>query len=109
MDRDERLAGAGWPDDLDLTCRDDEERHDLLPRLDEHLSRSDRTHASMRSDPFNLRRRQGRKHTFQTRGQRQQYWESSIGHGRSSYLCFNHVHILNVEIPTIVYSSTLTN
>ena len=48
MDRDERLARAGWPDNLDPTCRDDEERHDLLSRLDEHLSRSDRTHLSMR-------------------------------------------------------------
>jgi hypothetical protein len=31
MDRDEHLGGAGWPDNLDLTCRHDEEGHDLLP------------------------------------------------------------------------------
>ena len=34
MDRDERLGATGWPDNLDPTRRDDEERHDaaLPPR-----------------------------------------------------------------------------
>jgi hypothetical protein len=103
MDRDECLSGTGWPDDLDLTSRDDEERYDLLSRLDEHLSRSDRTHVPMRSDPFNLRRRQSRKHTFHTRRLRQRHRESFVGHGRSTYLCFNHVYILDIEIPPVVY------
>ena len=31
IDYDERLAGAGWPDNLDPTCRNHEERHDLRP------------------------------------------------------------------------------
>ena len=29
MDRDERLGAAGWPDNLEPTCGDDEKRHDL--------------------------------------------------------------------------------
>src|SRR6266568_393355 len=28
MDRDECFGTAGWPDNLDPTCRDDEKRHD---------------------------------------------------------------------------------
>jgi hypothetical protein len=41
MDRDERLSATGWPDNLDPARRDDEERHDVRSRLDEHLSGSD--------------------------------------------------------------------
>ena len=37
IDRDERLGRAGWPDNLDPTCRDDEEGHDLLSRLERAL------------------------------------------------------------------------
>jgi len=56
MDRNERLGRTGWPDNLDPTRRDDEERHNLRSRLDEHLSSLDRTDFSVRSDPLNLSR-----------------------------------------------------
>ena len=82
MDSDERLAGAGWPDNLDPTRRDDKERHDPRSRLDEHLSRPDRTQLSMRGDPFDLSRRQDRKHALGARGKRQWNRQSCIGHGR---------------------------
>jgi hypothetical protein len=38
IDYDERLAGAGWPDNLYLTCRNNEERYNLLPWFDEHFA-----------------------------------------------------------------------
>src|SRR5690349_12165216 len=38
IDRDECLGGARWPNNLDLTRRNDEERHNLLTWFDEHLA-----------------------------------------------------------------------
>src|SRR5215813_320775 len=66
MERYKRLGVTGWQDNLDLTCCDDEEGHDPLSCLDEHLSRPDWTYASQRGDPFNLRRGELREHTFHT-------------------------------------------
>ena len=70
MDRDKGLGGAGQPDDLDLTGGNDEEWHDLVAHLYEHLSSSNSTHMPMRGNPLNLRRGQRRKHAFNTRSQR---------------------------------------
>ena len=56
MDRDQRLGGAGWLDDLDLTFRDHEERHDLGPRFEEHLAALDRMPVPVRRDARDLRR-----------------------------------------------------
>ena len=52
MDGDERLGAAGGPDDLEPARRDHEERHVVLPGLDEHLAALDRAHgpcAAMRA------------------------------------------------------------
>ena len=70
---------------LDLTCRDDEERHDLIPRLDEHLARLDLAHVSVRRDARDLRRRQRRKHLVDTCGQGQGDWGSGLRHGRCPF------------------------
>ena len=41
IDYDERLAGAGWPDNLHPARLNHKERHDLLPWFDEHFAGSD--------------------------------------------------------------------
>ncbi len=87
MNRDERLSATGRPDNLDPPRRDNEEWHDVRARLDEHFSRSDRTHLSMRSDSFNLSRRQRRKYTLVTRGKRHRNRKSCISHGLCTYFC----------------------
>ena len=74
MDGDERLGGAVWLDNVDLTCSDDEERHDLIPRLDKHLARLDVAHLPVRRDARDLCRCQRRKHLVDTRGQGQGDW-----------------------------------
>ena len=56
MDGDERFSGTGWLDNLNLTGRDDEERHDLLTRFDQYLTRLNLTHVTVRSDTRDLRR-----------------------------------------------------
>ena len=67
-------------------CRDDEERHDMFPRLEEHLSSSDRTHVAMHSDPLNLSRRQRWKYPLHTGGKCQREWKSCISHGKAPFL-----------------------
>jgi len=62
MDRDKRFAGAGCPNDFDLTSGDNEERHDPVAGLDEYFPTVNRTHPSVDGDARHLRRRQGRKH-----------------------------------------------
>ena len=61
VDGDQRFAGAGQPDDLDLAGGHDEERHDVIAGLDEHLALMNRARMSVRGDPLDLRRRQDRK------------------------------------------------
>ena len=61
---DERFGGSGRPDDLDLTGGHDEERHDLVARLDEHLPALDLALAPVGVDARDLRRRQRRERLF---------------------------------------------
>jgi hypothetical protein len=80
MNSDELLGGARWPNNLELTCQDDEEWYNPLSWLDKDLSTPDRTYVSMSGDSINLQRRQCRKHPFRTRGLSQGHWQLSIGH-----------------------------
>ena len=68
VDRDQRVAKARRPDDLDLAARHDEKRDDGIAGLDEHLAARDRTDLAVRGDPRDLRGRQGRKHERLVRG-----------------------------------------
>lgn len=68
MGGNERLGGAGWPNNLDLARRDDEKRHDVIARFDQHLAALDFTDVSVDRDPIDLRRRQSRKHALDQRG-----------------------------------------
>ena len=52
--RDERLARTGRQNNFEPTCLDDEEWHDLLSHLDEHLSGVDRTNLAKHTNPFHL-------------------------------------------------------
>jgi hypothetical protein len=81
--RDKPLGRTGSQDYLEPTCRDDKERHDMFPRLEEHLASSDRTDMAMYSDPLNLSRRQSWKDTLNTGGKRQGRWKSCVSHGAS--------------------------
>ena len=50
MDGDDGLAGVRRPDDLDLTRGDDEERHVLVPDIEEHLSGGHGAFPAVRGD-----------------------------------------------------------
>jgi hypothetical protein len=62
VDRDEPLGRAGSLNELDLTCRDHEERHVPRPELDEHVAALDATRAPVCGNAPELRIRQRRKY-----------------------------------------------
>src|SRR5260370_14744628 len=75
------LAAVGGRERLDFAADDDEERHDFLAGLDEHVPARDRPSRAMRRDAIDLRGGQRGKETFVL-------WKGGgLGRGHRLILC----------------------
>ena len=61
---DHRFGSRGWSQHLYRAAQHDEERHRLLSRFDEYLTRRDRPSSPMRRNAGDLRLRERRKHAL---------------------------------------------
>jgi hypothetical protein len=64
---DEHFGSARWPQNLELTIEDDEERKDLVSDFYERIAARNGAAASMRLDSRNLRVRQRREQVIVNR------------------------------------------
>ena len=78
MRDDQRFGSRGRSQHLQLAAQHDEERHGPLSHLDEHVTGRDRAPSSMARDPFDLCRRERRKHTIRISDGRSQRHQDGI-------------------------------